>query len=289
VIAQALRLAPHLWDRYKEELDREILPAPHRPHPASWDDYGLHATWLGHSTVLLKIEGVMVLTDPVFSDRCGVGIGPLTFGPKRLVKPALLSDQLPRPNVVLLSHAHMDHFDLPSLRALEHRRTQVVTAARTADLLRPNQWSRVDELAWGATAKVGPLTIRAFEVNHWGARIQSDTWRGYNGYVIESPRFRVIFAGDTAMTNTFRAFEKVDLALMPIGAYDPWIRAHCTPEQAVSMANAAGAEHILGIHHQTFQLSREPNLDPIHRLQSALNGSAHRLALSEIGHEFHLT
>jgi L-ascorbate metabolism protein UlaG (beta-lactamase superfamily) len=140
--------------------------------------------------------------------------------------------------------------------------------------------------------QLGDLTVRAFEVNHWGARMQSDTWRGFNGYLIESPRYRLIFGGDTALTNKFRALRStraVDLAIMPIGAYNPWIRAHCTPEQALQMANDAGAEMILPVHHQTFQLSREPRLEPIERLESALAAAPERLGLREIGQELHLS
>src|SRR3954471_17739780 len=101
-----------------------VLPAPFTPKPQDWPDGGLHAAWLGHSTVLLKVDGVTILTDPVFSARIGLNFGPVTLGMKRLVDPALQAP--PQPDIVLLSHAHMDHFDLPSLRALESVRTRVV-------------------------------------------------------------------------------------------------------------------------------------------------------------------
>ena len=94
--------------------------------------------------------------------------------------------------------------------------------------------------------------MKAFEVNHWGARVRTDTYRGFNGYVIEIGRRRILFGGDTALTDNFksvRTSKPVDLAIMPIGAYDPWIRFHCNPEQAMSMANDAGAERILPVHH----------------------------------------
>jgi L-ascorbate metabolism protein UlaG (beta-lactamase superfamily) len=255
-----------------------------------WPDEGLHAAWLGHSTVLLKIDGVTILTDPVFSRRIGLNFGPLTIGLKRLVDPALRLKQLRRPDLILLSHAHMDHFDLPSLRALESEKTRVITAAKTSDLLRVKRYGGVDELAWGETARVGDVTVRAFEVNHWGARMRSDTYRGFNGYLIETPRYRVIFGGDTAITAAFRALRstrRLDLAIMPIGAYNPWIRAHCTPEQALQMADDAGAELILPVHHRTFQLSSEPASEPIERLQRALENAPERLALQEIGQEIH--
>ena len=251
----------------------------------------MHAAWLGHSTVLLKIDGTVILTDPVFSTRVGLNFGPMTIGLKRLVEPALEIPHMPTPDVVLLSHAHMDHFDIPSLRSLESRSTRVVTAAHTSDLLRTNRYGDVQELAWGESTQIGEVSIRAFEVKHWGARMRSDTHRGFNGYLIETPTRRVIFGGDTAMTAAFKAIHSsrsVDLAIMPIGAYNPWIGAHCTPEQALKMANDAGAEMILPVHHQTFQLSSEPLNEPIERLSEALVRTPERLALQEIGQEIHL-
>jgi L-ascorbate metabolism protein UlaG (beta-lactamase superfamily) len=255
-----------------------------------WGDSGLHAAWLGHSTVLIKIDGVTIVTDPVFSRRIGLNIGPLTIGLKRLVEPALPAGQIPRPDLILLSHAHMDHFDLPSLRALESKATRVVTAAKTGDLLRVQRYGKVEELEWGESARIGDISVRAFEVNHWGARMRSDTYRGFNGYLIDTPRYRVIFGGDTAMTTTFRALRssrRLDLAIMPIGAYNPWIRVHCTPEQALKMADDAGAETILPVHHRTFQLSSEPANEPIERLASALANTPERLGIEEIGQEIH--
>jgi len=279
-----------MFNRYSEELKRSILAAPHTPRPEFWPETGLHAAWLGHSTVLLKIDGTVILTDPVFSKRIGLNLGPMTIGMKRLVEPALDAAGVPRPDVVLLSHAHMDHFDIPSLKSLESAATQVVTAASTSDLLRVKNYGAVHELKWGESVSIGEVSIRAFEVNHWGARMRSDTHRGFNGYVIETARHRVLFGGDTAMTSTFRALRtsrEIDLAIMPIGAYNPWIRAHCTPEQAVKMAEDAGASRILPVHHQTFQLSSEPVFEPVERLAAALAGDPARLTLSEIGQEIH--
>jgi L-ascorbate metabolism protein UlaG (beta-lactamase superfamily) len=290
-LVQARRMAPLLWERCARDRKRSIAAAPHRPRPELWPDEGLHAAWLGHSTVLLKIDGITVLTDPVFSRRIGLNFGPLTIGLKRLVDPALRLKQLRRPDLILLSHAHMDHFDLPSLRALESGKTRVITAAKTSDLLRAKRYGGVDELGWGETVRLGDVTVRAFQVNHWGARMRSDTFRGFNGYLIETPRYRVVFGGDTAITDTFRALRssrRLDLAIMPIGAYNPWIRAHCTPEQALKMADDAGAELILPVHHRTFQLSNEPADEPIERLSSALRNAPERLALQEIGQEIRL-
>lgn len=285
----APRLIGQLWGRYQAERARTMVAAPFRPEPARWNEIGLYAAWLGHSTVLLKIDGVTILTDPVFSERIGVDIGVATIGMKRMVAPALTRHETPTPDIVLLSHAHMDHFDLPSLRSLEGKRTRVVTAAKTADLLRAGQYGGVDELAWGEEVRIGDAVIRAFSVNHWGARMHSDTYRGYNGYAIETARYRVLFGGDTAYTESFRGLRDArgyDLAIMPIGAYNPWIRAHCNPEQAVEMANDAGAEFILPVHHKTFHLSNEAFDEPMERLMGAVGADTHRLALGQMGQEF---
>jgi L-ascorbate metabolism protein UlaG (beta-lactamase superfamily) len=268
-----------------------VLPAPFTPRPQDWPDRGLHATWLGHSTVLLKIDGMTILTDPVFSRRAGIGIGPFTLGIKRIVAPALALRALPKIDLILLSHAHMDHFDLPSLRRLANRDTTVVTAARTADLLRPRRYRAVRELAWGGVVRVGAAEIRAFQVNHWGARMRRDTYRGFNGYTIEAGRYRVLFGGDTAMTPVFRTLRTArpfDLAIMPVGAYNPWIHAHCTPEQAWQMAQDAGSEYFLPVHHQTFRLSREPYTEPIERVYGAAGRRPDRVAVSAIGQDFSL-
>jgi len=267
------------------------MPPSVLPHPEEWPEQGLHAAWLGHSTVLLKIDGFTILTDPVFSDRAGLRLGPVTLGLKRLVAPPLAPETLPPIDLVLLSHAHLDHMDLPSLRALENKRTAVVTAARTSDLLRCDRYRQVQEAGWGETRRVGPATVRAFQTNHWGARMRSDSYRGYNGYVIETGRHRVLFAGDTALTGAFRKLHssrRFDLALMPIGSYNPWIRFHCTPEQAWQMANDAGADYILPIHHQTFPLGREPVLEPIERLSESAAKEPERIALRTVGQEFGL-
>jgi L-ascorbate metabolism protein UlaG (beta-lactamase superfamily) len=158
------------------------------------------------------------------------------------------------------------------------------------------RWTRlrdITELRWGErkTLKtpVGDIDIIAFRVNHWGARKQRDTYRGYNGYLLERNARRILFAGDTALTNSFadlREHGPIDLAIMSIAAYNPWIRSHCTPEQAIEMANAAGARFIMPVHHQTFRLSFEPLREPIERFEAALKQTPERIAIREIGETF---
>lgn len=249
------------------------------------------ARWIGHSTVLLRIGDTHVLTDPVLGRRCGLGPGftGATIGPRRIAPPALTIDQLPRIDLVLLSHAHMDHFDIWTLKRLESRGTTVITAVNTRNLLRARRWHRVSELHWGESTRVGPLSIRAFRVQHWGARMIADVKRGYNGYVIEGERSRIIFGGDTALTDSFRRLrtsKPFDLAIMPIGAYAPWVQQHCTPEQAWKMGNDAGADFVLPVHHKTFPLGREPREEPIARFHDAAKGHDYRIAAKDIGDSF---
>jgi L-ascorbate metabolism protein UlaG (beta-lactamase superfamily) len=285
------RAAPSFWKQFSRDMGRPIGAAPLHPDSRTWPDTGLYATWLGHSTVLLKIDGTVILTDPVFSDRVGLSLGPVTLGLKRLIAPAAALDRLPRIDLIVLSHAHMDHFDIPTLRHLENSHTSIVTASQTSDLLRPRLYREVRELRWGDRARVGAVEIRAIEVNHWGARMRTDTYRGYNGYVIEAGRYRILFGGDTAITASFRqvrATKPIDLAIMPIGAYNPWIHYHCTPEQSWQMGSDAGAERFIPVHHQTFQLSREPLLEPIERFYAAAGSAPDRVGISRIGQELSL-
>jgi len=284
--------APNFWKQYAKEIGRPIEAPPMHPDPRLWPDTGLHATWLGHSTVLLKVDGTTILTDPVFSDRVGLSFGPLTLGLKRLVAPAMPLDRLPNIDLILLSHAHMDHFDLPTLRRLENRGTTVLTASKTSDLLQPWRYRAVKEMRWSERTRVGPVEVQAIEVKHWGARMRTDTYRGYNGYLMEAGRYRILFGGDTATTDAFRVVRTsrpVDLAIMPIGAYNPWIYYHCTPEQAWRMGNDAGAERFIPVHHQTFQLSREPVTEPIERFYAAAGSSPERVAMARMGQEISLS
>ncbi len=280
------------WKQLRDDLTRVIPAAPQRPDPTQWPDSGLHAAWLGHSTVLLKLDGVTILTDPVLLDWVGVDLRVATVGMKRLVAPALFADELPPIDLILSSHAHMDHLDLATMRLLESPRTEVVMARATSDLIRAPRFRSVSEAGWGqqVQSRTG-VRVRGLEVKHWGARVRTDTHRGYGGYVIECGRWRVLFGGDTANTDAFRRQRSAPahLALMPVGAYDPWIYAHCTPEEAWRMTNDFGAEYLLPIHHSTFQLSREPRTEPLERTLTVAGDRAERIVARAIGAEFHLS
>ncbi len=268
------------------------LPAS-KPDPAHWNDSELTGSCLGHSTVFLNFFGVRVLTDPVFSKRAGPGVPPFILGPKRYLAPALSPKEVPVPDVIVLSHAHFDHFDVWSLRKFS-RKTFVITAKNTRDLVRCLGFNHIHELGWGEKIDIktqhGPIRFTGLEVAHWGARMIKDEHRGYNAYLIERAGHAVCFAGDTAHTHAFARLNDsarpLDLMLMPIGAYDPWIRAHCSPEQAASMAREAGARHFVPIHHQTFKLSAEAMEEPIARLLAAFADEPRRVLATSVGETF---
>ena len=280
--------ARFLRERFAE-WGRDVPPAPHKPTPATWNDNAVTVAWLGHATVLINFYGVHIITDPVLFARIGVDVGVGSIGPLRLIDCALTPDELPEIDLVLVSHAHFDHLDTPSLGTIRGMPVAVMAPA-TADLLPRRHYSSVSELRWNESAKVatrrGDVMVHAIEVKHWGARLQRDTYRGYSGFVVEREGRKLLIGGDTASTPLFGGHRRLGpfaAAVMPIGAYDPWIRNHCTPEQAVSMADAAGAGLFVPVHHQSFNLSREPFHEPIERAEAALAAERGRLAIRDIG------
>lgn len=261
-----------------------------KPEPESWNRNGITAAWIGHATVLINFYGLNIITDPVLFHRVGANTPFGTIGAKRLVSAALTPEELPNIDMVLLSHAHMDHLDGRSLRALKGS-PHIVTARNTLDLLNGVPHQSAAALGWGDSTSVktsnGNVRVSAFPVRHWGARWRYDTFRGYNGYVIEREGKRLLFGGDTALTDTFRPLRSggpIELAVMPIGAYNPWTAAHCSPEEALRMANDAGAKYFMPVHFKTFPFGREGSTEPIERLQAAIEPA--RLALSDVGQTF---
>jgi len=181
------------------------------------------------------------------------------------------------------------------LRALSGK-PFAVTAKNTGDLLEDTNIHQFAELGWGERQHVetrsGDVQVEAFEVRHWGARWRHDTQRGYNGYIIQRGDKKIIFGGDTAMSSGFKGIHSkgpFEFACMPIGAYNPYINSHCNPEQALQMANDAGAKYILPMHHYTFRFGREFSHEPLERLQLALESEAERLAWREAGATFTLS
>jgi L-ascorbate metabolism protein UlaG (beta-lactamase superfamily) len=244
------------------------------------------AAWLGHATVLLRLggeSGLWVLTDPVFSRRVGLRVGPVTLGVPRITPPfdpALL----PRPDLILLSHAHFDHLDRPSLKALAHPKTHVITAEGTRRLV-PRGFGAVLELPWDAQHEVEDhgLRLHAVKPAHWGARTIIDKSRGYASYVVRHDAGSLLYAGDTAQTDAFAGLGPVDLSIFGIGAYDPWIHAHANPEQVWAMHHQTRASHLLPVHHSTFVLSDEPLDEPMRRLLAIAGDQQSRVICRDLG------
>ncbi len=266
-----------------------------RPAPETWSDSDITAAWLGHATVLLNFFGTTIITDPVFSSKVGIDIlGLMTIGPQRLVAPALSFRELPPIDLILLSHAHMDHMDFPSLRGFD-KRIPIVVAKNTGDLLINRGWSSLHEMDWGDKITLAGVDIEALKVKHFGWRYPWEAdrskgdWygRSYNGYLLRRNGRSIVFGGDTAYQEYFKSLADrniaVDCAILPIGAYNPWVHAHANPEQAAEMANHMNAKSIFPIHWGTFNMGVEPPGEPIARLEKTLAGHSPLLAVDHIG------
>lgn len=275
--------------------DAPVAKPQFKPDPSTWRNDTITAAWIGHATVLINFYGTTIITDPVFSERIGLNVANLfTIGPKRLVHPALTFDELPAVDLILLSHAHMDHLDTPTLRKFK-RTVPIVIAQNTYDVVEDFGFQEVYELDWGQWTQVGDVRIEALEVKHFGWRFpwEKDRSRGYrdgrsyNAYLISKNGKHIVFGGDTAYQEYFKAVGErkigIELAIMPIGAYDPWIHNHCNPEQALEMAGHMNARCMLPIHWNTFIQSEEPTGEPIKRLLNAASAEPGKIALTSIG------
>jgi L-ascorbate metabolism protein UlaG (beta-lactamase superfamily) len=266
---------------------------PERPKVTEWNDDQVTITWIGHSTLYINLFGTKIITDPVFGERVGMYLGAgVQLGPKRFTAPALSAEEVGEVDLILLSHGHFDHFDIPSLRKLFHPRTQVITAKGTSRLLRRFRFAEVRETEpFEQVLLRDGVTVTAFPVRHWGNRYPWNHDYGWTGYLIEKNGVRLLFAGDTAYTPAFadlRGYGPIDVAFMPIGAYSPdsYQRAHCTPEQAWQMFVDSGATWFVPIHWDTFVLSQEPVDEPLKRLLAAAGSEEHRIVLRRQGEVF---
>lgn len=239
----------------------------------------LAASWLGHATTLLRVGDLTVLTDPVLSGRIGPRVAGRTMGVSRLMGAPV---GVPPPvDVILISHAHFDHLDRPSLRRLVSPRTTVITARNTGRLI-PGGFGDVIEVDWGQELTHRGVSFGAIQPAHWGARTAWDRHRGYNAYMVRTGRQSVLFAGDTAATEAFAGL-KPSLAVFGIGAYSPWEHMHATPEQVWDMFGASGARWLMPIHHSTFELSDEHVDEPMQRLLAAAGTDEPRVVARTAG------
>jgi L-ascorbate metabolism protein UlaG (beta-lactamase superfamily) len=262
---------PGLWPEQQEP----VPPRP-RPEPRVREPGRVRVTFVNHATTLLQLDGVNLLTDPVYSDR----VGPFSWaGSKRHRPPGIFFAALPRIDLVLISHNHYDHLDLPTLRRLaEVHRPRILVPLGNRALLEENGIRGSEELDWWQRARHGPLAITLTPSRHWSGRGLSDRFKTlWGAHVIEGSGGPIYFAGDTGWGPHFkearRRFGAFRLALLPIGAYQPrWFmrEAHISPDEAVDAHLALGATTSVAIHFGTFRLSDEAQDDPPRELRSAL-------------------
>jgi L-ascorbate metabolism protein UlaG (beta-lactamase superfamily) len=233
-------------------------------------------TFIGHSSFHLRLGALSVLTDPIWSERCS----PLSWaGPRRVRAPGRRLDDLPRIDLVLVSHNHYDHLDLPSLRRVAARDDPLfLTPLGNAPLLARAGARRVVELDWWDTHSLpGGARITAVPARHFSARTLRDRNRAlWCGFSVAWDGHHVLFAGDSASGPHWAAIRArlgpPDLALLPIGAYAPrWFMAavHMDPDEAVTAHQELGARRSVGMHFGTFQLTDEPVGEPETRLAAA--------------------
>jgi L-ascorbate metabolism protein UlaG (beta-lactamase superfamily) len=264
-------------------------PAPAQANATHWplihDAASTHAaqpgelsvTWIGHATALLRIGGLNVLTDPNFSERAS----PVSWaGPKRQVPVPFGLDQLPHIDAVLISHNHYDHLDEASVLALNRQAggpPLFLVPEGLADWFRERGIERVSSVPWWQQETLSQVTFHAVPAHHWSARSLADRNHSHwAGWVVENSGQRVYFAGDTGYSKDFTAigerFGPVDLALLPVGAYEPrdFMRdQHVDPEEAVAIARDVHAKVSVGIHWGTFSMADEALEAPLTELPRA--------------------
>ena len=257
-----------LWRLARESHAVPMAGSPRQPELVVGGELGV--TFIGHSSFLLQVGGRSVLIDPVFSKRLILL--------RRQRQAGLRVTELPAIDVVLLTHAHMDHLDVASLRRvirvtrrLTGRTPEVVVPKGVEDLVVKLGFAKVHGMEWWGRLEVVGLAVTMTPCRHWGARMFNDTHRGYGGYVVESGGYSVYHSGDTAYFSGFVEIGKKlkpKVALLPIGAYfpDSYRAVHTSPEEALRGFVELGAERMVPMHYGTFKLGREPMDEPVERL-----------------------
>ena len=247
---------PTTWAAWPAHIENHPYPPPDPATPG--------ITWIGHSSFLLHLEGLNVLTDPVFSERCS----PLRFaGPKRVRAPGLAIEALPRIDLILLSHNHYDHMDIASLRRIRKRfpAAHIVTSLGNAAFLKRQRLPGAVELDWWETTRVHHAHITATPARHFAARTLWDRNETlWAGFMLNHHGRKIYFAGDSGYTKFFNEIHNrlgaPDLALLPIGAYAPreiMASMHINPAEAVQAFQDLRAKRAIGMHFGTFQLTAE--------------------------------
>lgn len=275
---ELLGLAGAFMTRDKDPAETDGFPLLDPTLSEPKDDAGSDVVWIGHASLLFRHEGVRVLTDPVFSDRAS----PFSFsGPKRVVPPAYTPEALPEIDILLVSHSHYDHLDMPGLKKLAALQPdiRVVVPLGLERYLRKAGFSDVTEIDWWQETDRNGIVITATPVRHWSSRSMFDRnktlWAGF--MIRFADGYKFYFAGDTGYSDDFAKTRArlgaPNFAAIPIGAYEPreFMReSHCTPEEAVQIFRDLGAGRAVGVHWGTFKLTLEPLAEPPERLRAAL-------------------
>ncbi|HYO55973.1 MBL fold metallo-hydrolase [Archangium sp.] len=268
-------------------------PLPVENPLATWArpvDTGLRATWLGHSTVLIEIDGLRVLTDPVWGKR----VSPWSFaGPKRFHPVPVTLSQLPPLDAVIVSHDHYDHLDHPTILELARMNVPFYTSLGVGVHL--EAWGvppeRITELDWweSATLPRGELRITAAPSQHFSGRGLGDRNRTlWSSFVLESPRHKVFFSGDTGLTPEYGDIRQrlgpFDLVMLEVGAYHPaWGDIHLGPENALKALELLGGGVFLPVHWGTFNLAIHAWDDPAETLLRLGEEQRVRLMMPRLG------
>lgn len=271
---QPFRAVPRLVLTPRTRWPSEVPVEPRRPPTPGPGE--VVVTFVGHSTFLIQAAGTSVLIDPVYYRRAS----PIPFlGPRRARAPGVRFDDLPPISLVLLSHNHYDHCDLGTLRRLERRfHPAVVTPLGNGPLLRSAGFRQVEEIDWWETSRAAPLPITLTPAQHFSARGLFDRNRAlWGGFIIEAGGLRILHAGDSGYGPHFHEIGArlgpIDLALLPIGAYEPrWFMKdiHMDPAEAVQAHLDLGARQSIAMHFGTFQLTPEGIDEPVRELVRAL-------------------
>lgn len=232
-------------------------------------------TWIGHASFLIQMQGLHILIDPNWAKWLKVI--------KRIRKPGLKIHDLPYIDLVLVTHAHFDHLDRRTLRNVAADQP-IMVPFRVGNLVHDLGFNHVHELDYWQTIQHGPLKVTLTPCHHWGARVLHDSHRGFGGYVIEAGGRTLFHCGDSAWFDGFTEIgerHNIDIALMPIGAYDPpsGREVHMNPEQAVDAFEQLNAQWLVPMHYGSFRLSYEPVDEPLQRLHAKAGerGAAERI------------
>ncbi len=275
-------ISQFLWQSlWNESACPESLSNPEASTIPDRVNEGIRATYINHATVLIQVDGLNILTDPIGSERAS----PVTFaGPKRIRPPGIAISDLTEIDLVLISHNHYDHLDTATLRQLRQQQNKepvIVSGLGNAALLRSLGYNQAIELDWSDSTSVEGTTVHFVECQHRSARGIFDQMRTlWGSFVIETSQGNIYFAGDTGYSSHFKEqgerFGSFALSILPIGTYEPrWFMKdiHLNPQEAVQAHIDLNSEQSLGMHFGVFQLTWEPVDQPVTDLDTALQAN----------------